>query len=52
MPPVILEAVATGAGVMRYTIRNEETNNTVEPKVGYFRRIKDDVCGVVAHDAG
>jgi hypothetical protein len=49
MPPAIWNAVTKGDGVVRYTIRGDETNNTVEQKVGYFARIKGDVCGVVAH---
>jgi cytochrome c len=49
MPPAIWEAVTKGDGTLRYTIRDDETNNTVVQKIGFFKRIKDDVCGVVAH---
>jgi len=43
----IWEAAAKGAGTLRFTIRDEESNNLPEKKIGFFRRIKDDVCGVV-----
>jgi cytochrome c len=43
----ILDAPAKGNGVLRYTIRNLE-NYKIDQKVGYFRTIGSDVCGVVA----
>ena len=52
MAPVIREAAAKGDGTLRYVIRDEETNNAVEHKVGVFTRIDDDVCGVVTSDRG
>ena len=50
LAPVIRDAAAQGDGALRYTIRDEETNNVVEHKIGFFVRIGDDVCGVVAPD--
>lgn len=47
---VIWEALKNGADTVRYTIKDDETNNVAEPKIGFFRRIKSDVCGVIAHD--
>jgi hypothetical protein len=47
LAPTIWEAAAKGAGTLRFTIRDEESNNLPEKKIGFFRRIKDDVCGVV-----
>ena len=52
MAPVIRDAAAKGDGTLRYTIRDEETNNVVEKKMGVFTRIDDDVCGVVTSDRG
>ncbi|HEY8923342.1 MAG TPA: hypothetical protein VIU64_03115, partial [Polyangia bacterium] len=57
MAPVIRDAAAKGDGTLRYTMKDEETNNAVEHKVGVFTRVGDDVCGVVspdrnAHNAG
>jgi hypothetical protein len=49
MAPVIWDAATKGDGAVRYTIRDDESNNTVERKIGFFKRVKDDVCGVVAH---
>jgi hypothetical protein len=49
MAPVIWDAATKGDGTVRYTIRDDESNNVVERKIGFFKRVKDDVCGVVAH---
>jgi hypothetical protein len=50
MAAAIRKAAAKGDATVRYTLRDDETNNTVEHKIGFFRRINDDVCGVVAHE--
>lgn len=49
MAPVIWDAATKGDGTVRYAIRDDESNNVVERKIGFFKRVKDDVCGVVAH---
>jgi hypothetical protein len=49
MAPVIWDAATKGDGTVRYTIRDDETDNVVERKIGVFKRVKNDVCGVVAH---
>jgi len=50
LAPVIRDAAAKGDGTLRYTVSGDETDGVVEHKVGFFARIDDDVCGVVAHD--
>ena len=47
----IWKAAAKGDASVRYTLRDDETNNAVEHKIGLFRRINDDVCGAVAHES-
>jgi hypothetical protein len=49
MAPVIWDAATKGNGTVRYSIRDDESNNAVDRKIGFFQRINDDVCGVVAH---
>lgn len=47
--PAIWDAVTRGDGTVRYTLQDDETNGIVEPKVGFFQRIGDGACGVIAH---
>jgi hypothetical protein len=49
MAPAIWDSATKGDGTVRYTIRDDESNNVLERKLGVFKRIKNDVCGVVAH---
>jgi hypothetical protein len=49
MAPAIWDSATKGDGTVRYTIRDDESNNVVERKIGVFKRVKNDVCGVVAH---
>jgi len=51
MAAEIRKAAAKGEATVRYTLRDDETNNVVEHKIGFFRRVNDDVCGVVAHES-
>ena len=53
VPPSIWQVGTKGGatgGTLRYTIKDDETNNLVEHKIGFFRRVGQDVCGVIAHD--
>lgn len=49
MAPEIWKAATKGDGTVRYTVKDEETNNVAEPKIGFFKKVKNDVCGVVAY---